>query len=80
MECELRACSRLPQVQASSSGHVEIHQIDPKIFLNPVGVDGEVYAGRGCFGIDRSQVYCDINVAVKELLPRSEVADVMYEA
>ena len=65
MESELRTCSRLPQVQASSSDHVEIHQIDPKTLLNPADGGGEVYAGRGCFGIDRSQVHCGINVAAK---------------
>ena len=51
--------------------------IDPLMLEDPV-IDGRVeesYVGRGSFGIVRLQVYCGVQVAIKEFLPRSLVHD-----
>ena len=62
--------------------HLLINHIDPELIKDAVvdGVPQEVYLGRGTFGIVRLQTYRGMDVAVKELLPRTAVVDLMHEA
>ena len=59
-----------------------INHIDAELIKDTLvdGVPQEVYLGRGSFGIVRLQTYRGIDVAVKELLPRSAMPDLMHEA
>ena len=40
----------------------------------------ELYVGRGSFGVVKLQLFRGIKVAVKELLPRTNLLDVRHEA
>ncbi len=40
----------------------------------------DVFVGRGCFAVVKVQLFQGIKVAVKELLPRTVLADVLQEA
>ncbi len=40
----------------------------------------DVFVGRGCFAVVKLQLFRGIEVAVKELLPRTVLADVLHEA
>ena len=68
--------------QTTSTQSSHIHNID-SVMLSDSIVDGEpreLYLGRGSFGIVELQNYHGINVAVKELPPRTLKADLMQEA
>ena len=54
-------------------------EIDPSMLIN-ICDEGVTYLGRGSFGVVKLQTYCGIYVAVKELLPRTCINDVMTEA
>ena len=58
------------------------HEINPEHLSNPTqdGKPCEIYLGRGSFSVVRLQLYRNILVAVKELLPRNTLADVIREA
>ena len=62
----------------STSDGPRIHEIDPDLLHDPDDVS--TYIGRGSFGVVRMQVYRGIEVAVKELLPRTLATDVRHEA
>ena len=60
---------------------LKIHEIEPELLHNPTeSEDLSTYIGWGSFGVVCIQIYRGIKVAVKELLPRSVVADVRHEA
>ena len=59
----------------SSSKTCELHEIHPDL-LQDVIVNGkkkELFIGRGSFGVVRLQMYRKMKVAVKELLPHTDV-------
>ena len=66
----------------ASSDHYRVSEIDHTMLTDPLveGEASELFVGRGCFGIVRVQLYRGIQVAVKEFLPKSVVADVKHEA
>ena len=59
-----------------------IMDINPSMLSDPVidGVQQEIYAGRGSFGVVKLQLYRGITVAVKEFLPHTIRKDVVHEA
>ena len=65
----------------TSTKQLRINYIDPDTIKDPLvaGVPQPVYLGRGSFGIVRLQIYRGIDVAVKELLPRAMLTDLMHE-
>lgn len=73
-----RALTQAQSGNSSTSDGPRIHEIDPDLLHNPDDVS--TYIGRGSFGVVRMQVYCGIEVAVKELLPRTLATDVRNEA
>lgn len=77
---ELRA--RKSHLPTNAKPQLRISHIDPEMIedISVSGVPQQVYLGRGSFGIVRLQSYRGIDVAVKELLPRAMVADLMHEA
>lgn len=67
---------------ASGSRDFLMHEIDPSMLRDPLigGKQEESFVARGSFGIVRLQEYRNIQVAVKEFLPRSLLVDVKAEA
>lgn len=58
-------------------------EIEPSLLTNPVQKNGQikdVFVGRGCFAVVKLQLFRGIKVAVKEVLPRTVLADVHHEA
>ena len=77
MASEIQACrisKRICPGTVASSEHYSVSEIDHTMLTDLL------VKGRGCFGIVRVQLYRGIQVAVKEFLPKSVVADVMHEA
>ena len=59
----------------------EPQEIDPAMLVNPGSNDDETYfIGRGSFSLVKLQSFRGIKVAVKELLPRTNLVDVRHEA
>ena len=60
------------------------HHIDPSHLQDPIymldGKSAAKYIGRGSFSVVRVQLYRDVLVAVKELLPHTLQRDVLHEA
>ena len=68
--------------QSTAADKIVLPNIDPSMLEEPL-VDGErrdCYAGRGSFGIVRLCLFRNIEVAVKEFLPKTLREDVMKEA
>ena len=73
------------QHEGSSSGSSlasYLHEINPCNLVNPEGTTDptELWIGRGSFSVVKLQIYRGIQVAVKELLPQTMLADVHHEA
>ncbi len=58
----------------------KLHEIEPSLITNIIDEEGQLFVGRGSFGIVRIQLYRNINVAVKEFLPHTVTSDVKIEA
>ena len=56
-----------------------IQQIDPEMLVDPEN-SRDLYVGRGSFGVVKLQLFRGMMVAVKELLPHTNLADVLEEA
>ncbi len=67
---------------SSTVSVTQLHEIDPTLLQDPVrkGSEPEVFIGRGSFGVVKLQVFRQMNVAVKEMLPRTVLSDVLNEA
>ena len=74
-----RSVQQLPSQSDLTSGQ---HEINPENLSDPIqdGKPCEIYLGRGSFSVVRLQVYRNILVAVKEMLPRTVRKDVIHEA
>ncbi len=59
--------------------YVHVHEIDQGLLHDPPE-STEMYVGRGSFGIVKMQLYRNVKVAVKELLPHSLLDDLNKEA
>ena len=57
-----------------------LQEIDPGMLTDPPESDENVYVGRGAFGVVKHQLFRGMHVAVKELLPKTNIADVRHEA
>ena len=60
-----------------------VQEIEPSLLTNPVQKNGQiedVFVGCGCFAVVKLQLFRGIKVAVKEVLPRTVLADVHHEA
>ncbi len=62
--------------------HERVHEIDQDLLHDPPDVteSTEMYIGRGSFGIVKMQLFRNVKVAVKELLPHSLLDDLNKEA
>ena len=62
--------------------NVHVHEIDQDLLHDPPDVteSTEMYIGRGSFGIVKMQLFRNVKVAVKELLPHSLLDDLNKEA
>lgn len=64
--------------------NVQLKEINLVMLTDPVmaetSAETKLYVGRGSFGIVKLQVFRGIKVAVKELLPRTNLMDVRHEA
>lgn len=82
MRREATVSERTTKASSTTTTKVLIPNIDPHMLKDPVvnGEAKECFVGRGSFGIVRLQIYRDIKVAVKELLPRTLIDDVTKEA
>ncbi len=67
---------------SSTVSVTQLHEIDPTLLQDPVrkGSEPEVFIGRGSFGVVKLQVFRQMNVAVKEMSPRTVLSDVLNEA
>lgn len=74
-----RSTSRrlMPEVAMS-----HFHEIDPNNLANPAGTTSpdSLYFARGSFSVVKLQEYRGFRVAVKELLPRTNLDDLKHEA
>ena len=66
----------------STSSYAALHEINPSYLQNPKGMKDsmDVWIGRGSFGVVKLQIYRGVEVAVKELLPKTLLADLQHEA
>ena len=79
---EIRREISIPLNTALSGTYTDI-MIPPQInpgMLNDLSQDFTTYVGRGSFGIVKLQLYRGIYVAVKQVLPRTFIDDVIAEA
>lgn len=68
-----------PKTNCASAA--KFQEIDPKMLLNPGSMDDPAYfVARGSFAVVKLQSFRGIKVAVKELLPRTNLVDVHHEA
>ncbi len=67
---------------SSTVSVTQLHEIDPTLLQDPVhkGSEAELFIGRGSFGVVKLQVFRQMDVAVKEMLPRTVLSDVLHEA
>ena len=67
---------------SSQVNEMWLHEISPSLLTDPVRTtdSSKLYIGRGSFGIVKLQMYRGIEVAVKEFLPHTNLADVQREA
>ena len=74
-----RSVQQLPSQSDLTSGQ---HEINPGNLSDPIqdGKPCEIYLGRGSFSVVRLQLYRNILVVVKEMLPRTVRKDVIHEA
>ena len=77
-----RILSQGVRTAPTSNDRYLVREIDHTMLRDPIvnGAASEEFVGRGCFGVVRVQLYRGIQIAVKEFLPKSIVADVMHEA
>ena len=66
----------------TSTPALPFHEIDPSHLVNPATTTNSmtIWIGRGSFGVVKLQEYRGFQVAVKELLPNTNLADVHHEA
>lgn len=58
----------------------QLQEIDPSLLVDMSTKDEDLFIGRGSFAVVKLQSFRGIKVAVKELLPRTLLTDVLHES
>ena len=69
-----------PPGSSKTSVTTQFQEIDPVMLVNLTSSDEDAYVGRGSFAVVKLQSFRGLKVAVKELLPRTLLTDVLHEA
>ena len=75
----LNVCHQYSSQGSSTTDILMPPQINPAMLID-LSEDLITYVGRGSFGIVKLQLYHGIYVAVKQVLPRTFISDVIAEA